>query len=246
MQQYDVSFSVTASGTYRPAEASTASTSRTSDGKVQFENENYRITANDDNEVVIHNKETGENYRIWGDPHVEIDGKHAFDFWGQTTFQLDDGTKVTIGTTPWDEGGNGATVASTVTITDGDYGVQIGGVDSNTRGDLEFTEYKGGGALLDAANRDGNKLQENPQGSGFLAVDRHGNIQGVDQAFINATDELKNEGPDYLAHLGEIFSLFSGLMGLSVNGLLSSASDDDGGSVEKVTWRIEFSFSVNA
>src|SRR3546814_7023368 len=52
------------------------STSRTSDGKVQFENDDYRITADDNNEVTIFNKQTGESYRIWGDPHVEIAGKH--------------------------------------------------------------------------------------------------------------------------------------------------------------------------
>jgi len=65
-------------------------------GKVQFENDNYRITMGDNNEVIIKNKNTGEEYKAWGDPHVNIDGKHAFDFWGTTTFSLDDGTKVTI------------------------------------------------------------------------------------------------------------------------------------------------------
>ena len=80
-------------------------------GKVMFENDNYKITANDDNNVIIFNKKTGEEYNIWGDPHVNIDGKHSFDFWGKTTFNLDDGTKVTIDTTPWN-GNQNATVAS--------------------------------------------------------------------------------------------------------------------------------------
>ena len=142
-----ISVSLSVSGQL-PAVQSAASTQRTADGRVQFENENYRITAGDNDEVIVFNKGTGENYRIWGDPHVEIDGKHAFDFWGQTTFQLDDGTKVTIETTPWAQGGDGATVASVVTITDGDYGVQISGVDSNTRGDLSFQEFAGGGRVL--------------------------------------------------------------------------------------------------
>ncbi len=53
------------------------STQRTADGKVQFENANYRVTADDNNQILIHNKNTGENYRIWGDPHVEVDGKHC-------------------------------------------------------------------------------------------------------------------------------------------------------------------------
>src|SRR3546814_20986233 len=94
-------------------------TSRTSDGKVQFENDNYRITADDTNEVTIFNKQTGESYRIWSDPHVEIDGKHAFDFWGNTPFVLDDGTRVSIATTPCDKGNNGAPVASQLFMFDG-------------------------------------------------------------------------------------------------------------------------------
>ncbi len=224
--QLNVSVSLSISGQLPTPAASSASTQRTADGRVQFENDNYRITAGDNDEVIVNNKNTGETYRIWGDPHVEIDGKHAFDFWGQTTFKLDDGTKVTIQTTPWDKGGNGATVASVVTITDGDYGVQISGVDSNTYGDLSFQEFAGGGKVLDAAVRDGNVLLENENGRGFIAVDKNGNIQNVDQAFILATDELKNGGPDFLAHFAEIFSFFTGLTSISFNGLLGLGEDN--------------------
>ena len=74
------SLTIAGSGTIKPA-ADAPTTQRTGDGKVRFENENYRITAGDDNQVLIQNKDTGEQYRIWGDPHVEIDGKQAFDFW---------------------------------------------------------------------------------------------------------------------------------------------------------------------
>lgn len=244
-----ISVSLSISGQL-PAVQSAASTQRTADGRVQFENENYRITAGDNDEVIVFNKGTGENYRIWGDPHVEIDGKHAFDFWGQTTFQLDDGTKVTIETTPWDQGGNGATVASVVTITDGDYGVQISGVDSNTHGDLSFQEFAGGGRVLDAAVRDGNVLLENENGSGFIAVDQNGNLQNVDQAFILATDELKNGGPDFLAHFAEIFSFFTGLMAISFNGGLALGSDNAHRDPEPVAppaapWQFSLTLSIS-
>lgn len=245
-----ISVSLSISGQL-PAVQSAASTQRTADGRVQFENENYRITAGDNDEVIVFNKGTGENYRIWGDPHVEIDGKHAFDFWGQTTFQLDDGTKVTIETTPWAQGGDGATVASVVTITDGDYGVQISGVDSNTHGDLSFQQFAGGGRALDAAVRDGNVLLENENGSGFIAVDRNGNIQNVDQAFILATDELKNGGPDFLAHFAEIFSFFTGLMAISFNGGLALGSDNAHRDPEPtaqpaVPWQFSLTMSISA
>lgn len=238
-----VSVSLSVSGQL-PAAPGSASTQRTGDGRVQFENDNYRITAGDNDEVIVFNKGTGENYRIWGDPHVEIDGKHAFDFWGQTTFQLDDGTKLTIETTPWAKGGNGATVASVVTITDGDYGVQISGVDSNARGDLAFQEFAGGGRVLDLAVRDGNVLLENENGSGFIAVDRNGNIQNVDQAFIHATDELKNGGPDFLAHFAEIFSFFTGLMSIGFSGGLSLGSDNPHRDPEPVAIPAPWQFSL--
>jgi hypothetical protein len=208
------------------------STSRTADGKVQFENDNYRITADDNNEVMIHNKATGENYRIWGDPHVEVDGKHAFDFWGNTTFVLDDGTRVTINTTPWEQGHNGATVASQVTILDGGghYGTHIEGVDSNTRGDLGFVDIDVAGrdGKLTSSASEGNILQENGNGRGFVAVDSDGKLRGVDQAFINATDEVKQHGSSMLTQLSSMFRNFSGLLSVSFSGQFLSLFADSG------------------
>lgn len=223
------SLSINASGTYSPSGgASSANTQRTADGRVRFENDNYTITAGDNNEVLVKNKNTGEEYRIWGDPHVEVDGEHAFDFWGQTTFVLDDGTKVTIETTPWEGGDNGATVASEVTITDGksDYTAVISGVDTNTKGDLSFREYEGDVAqMVELAERDGNTVYENENGRGFFAVDRDGNIRNVDQAFINATDEVKNGGPTFMQQYAEMFQMFSGLMSIFFDGSFDSVDD---------------------
>lgn len=202
-------------------------------GKAVFENDNYRITAGDDNNVNIFNKKTGETYNIWGDPHVDIDGKHAFDFWGTTTFKLEDGTKVTIDTTPWNAN-NGATLASKVSISNGDYGVEISGVDTNKVGDLKIDEAKGWGQTLDWVHDDGNVLQENPAGKGFLGIDAQGNIKAVDQNYINGTDLTKNpptqatqqKAGDFLQHL---FSAFSGLLSASFSGAflgaLSQASE---------------------
>jgi FlaG/FlaF family flagellin (archaellin) len=265
----NASLSLTASGTLpnRPA-ADAPTTQRTADGKVRFENDNYRITAGDDNQVLIQNKDTGEQYRIWGDPHVEIDGKQAFDFWGQTTFMLDDGTKVTIETTPWDEGGNGATIASKVTITDGAYTTEIRGVDTNTKGDLGFREFHGVAATLqELATRDGNVLYENENGAGFIALDRDGNMTGVDQAFINATDEIKNGGLSFMQGYREMLHVFRSLVGIVFSGDLVSHENDapgpdvlpapqqlqnpttdaplaDAGDAWSFSWSFEFNFSM--
>ena len=185
-------------------------------GKVQFENDNYRITAGDDNSVNIFNKKTGETYQVWGDPHVNVDGQHSFDFWGTTTFQLDDGTKVTINTTPW-KNDPSQTLSSKVTITNGDYGVQITGVDTNTKGDLAFEEAAGLGALADWAVADGNVLHENPNGRGFLGIDAHGRLRAVDQQYINETDLAKG-GAAMAQRAADAFRQMAGLLAISFVG----------------------------
>lgn len=204
------------------ADASNPSNARTTmvGGKAVFENNNYRISAGDDNEVLIQNKNTGETYRAWGDPHMDIDGQHSFDFWGTTSFLLDDGTKVTINTTPW-AGNANATISSKVTITNGDYGVQITGVDTNTLGDLAIDEGKGWGGLVDLAVDDGNVLIENTFGKGFLAIDKQGRLRTVDQAYIHETDLLK--GGQLPQNFAGAFQVLSGLLSISFMGVFLSS-----------------------
>lgn len=255
---------VSGSGIDRPL-ADAPTTGRTADGNVRFENDNYRITAGDDDQVLIENKATGEQYRIWGDPHVEVDGRQAFDFWGQTTFVLDDGTKVTIETTPWAKGGNGATVASKVTITDGAYTAEISGVDTNTRGDLEFREFHGVHATVhELATRDGNVLYENGSGAGFVALDRDGGFVGVDQAFINATDEIKQGGISFMQQYREAMHVFGSLVRIVFSGdlvahereadrpdilpapvQLAEAGQEDAVAPVDGDWSFSWSFSFN-
>lgn len=188
-------------------------------GRVCFENDRYRITCGDDNTIEIRNKHTGERYRVWGDPHVEVDGRHAFDFWGRTTFVLDDGTKLTIQTVPW-AGNPSMTLASTVTITSGDYAVQITGIDSNRVGDLRFEEARGWGAIADALVPDGNRLYENPFGAGFLGA-QGGCMQRVDQAYIDRTDLAR--GGALAARWAEAFGAMAGLLAVAFIGRMVGA-----------------------
>lgn len=141
-------------------------------------------------EITIHNDETGETTRIWGDPHVDVDGKRAFDFWGTTTFTLENGTKITIDTEQW--GGNpDAYVASQVTITKGDQAIVVDGISQNQLGDLEVTMSNDGRAI-DYATRDGFVLNENATGSGWRS-DLTGEI--ATQADLNATKPGELYGP---------------------------------------------------
>jgi hypothetical protein len=200
-------------------------TSYDAQGNAQFENKNYKISAAEGGTVTITNKNTGETYQAWGDPHMKVDGQAAFDFWGTTTFNLDDGTKVTIDTTPWKGGNNGATISSKVTIIDGDYGVQITGVDDNQSGDVKFNETTNGW-LMDAMVDDGNTMYENPVGKGFVAMDDCGNVQNVDQTWVDGTDLVKNGGKEKTDELVEQFSsmvnLLSGIMSIAFVGAFLS------------------------
>lgn len=221
------------------------STTRGADGNVNFENKNYTVKVGDTGEINITNKQTGEAYKVWGDPHVDVDGKHAFDFKGTTTFDLDDGTKVTIDTTPW-KGENGATIASKVTIVDGqsDYAVQMNGVDDNKTGDLTFNETSKGW-LMDEMVDDGNVMHENPAGKGFVAVDDRGNMQKVDQKWVDkaeAKDAKKDSGDakldkelkQMIEKFAKLINIFTGIMairflGTMMSNLGGSNSEQSGG-----------------
>jgi Domain of Unknown Function (DUF1521) len=222
---------IAAGGCLPPTTNPTNASTQMVGGKVQFENDNYRITAGDDNTVTIFNKHTGETYQAWGDPHMNVDGQHAFDFWGTTTLQLDDGTKVTIETTPW-ANNPAMTLSSKVTITNGDYGVQISGVDTNRTGDLKFDEAPHHGGLLDALVDDGNLLHENPAGKGFLAVGGDGRIRAVDQKYINQTDLMKGgalqtQGANAFRNMAGLMAIafVGGFIGGFLGGLVGAARD---------------------
>lgn len=119
----------------------------------------YRLEIDERNsQMTIFNEKTGESTKIWGDPHVDVNGKHQFDFYGTTTFQLENGTKITINTEPW-KGNPNAYVASQVVVTKGDNAVVIDGISQNQLGDLSVTTSTNGYAL-DAANRDGFTVHE--------------------------------------------------------------------------------------
>ena len=222
------------------AKGTEPTTTRGVDGTVDFENDNYSVKVGDTGEINVTNKQTGEAYKVWGDPHVDVDGKHAFDFKGTTTFDLDDGTKITVDTTPW-KGQNGATIASKVTIVDGqsDYAVQIKGVDDNKTGDLTFNETSKGW-LMDAMVDDGNVLHENPAGTGFVAIDDRGNVQKVDQKWIDKSEaDMKNGVSDdansnqelnkLIDQFAKMINIFSGIMAIRFLGQMLSnmgGSDD--------------------
>jgi len=109
-----------------------------SKGTATWENVNYRISAlESSSQLLVENKNTGESYRIWGDPHVDVDGKRGFDFKKDAVFRLDDGTEIHIKTVEYGKNTK-TTLSSDITIVDGqsDSAVQWNNLDQNTKGDM--------------------------------------------------------------------------------------------------------------
>ncbi len=97
----------------------------------------------------------GNKSRIWGDPHVQESDNGKWDFKEQTTFKLDDGTKITVKTKPW---GNGSmTVSDELFITKGDQAITVKGIADNN---VQISDVGMNGRELDRMVNDGYLVKE--------------------------------------------------------------------------------------
>lgn len=97
----------------------------------------------------------GNEVRIWGDPHVYEDDGGKWDFKAQTTFQLEDGTKITIKTKPIGDGS--MTVSDELFITKGDQSVHVSGIADNN---VNISDVSMEGQRIDQAIDDGYLVKE--------------------------------------------------------------------------------------
>jgi Domain of Unknown Function (DUF1521) len=199
-------------------------TTRGDDGTISFANQHYNIDVRPGGDVNVTNKQTNETYLIQSDLRVEVDGVKAFYFEGTTTFELDDGTKITIDTAPRKAVAYAALASTALAIFDGssDYGVLIENLDGVRPGDATFEE-----ATIDEVSQligeEGNVLLENLSGEGFVAIDERGEIQSVDQEWISDTDEIQLRTRSLLNQYSGMINFISGVSQISFMGSLLSA-----------------------
>lgn len=110
--------------------------------------------------IVIHGKKEswsiidadGKTTKIWGDPHVsEGDRSGHWDFQSNSTFVLDDGTKITVDTTSKGRS-DGNVYTNGLTITKGNQSLQVTGIADNKP---EIGNPSLNGGQLDKSTNDG-------------------------------------------------------------------------------------------
>jgi len=111
---------------------------------------NYTIQGSKDT-LTVTDKTTGESFKVWGDPHIQTsDGDSTGFMQKPATFQLPDGTKITVTPTKSDTPN-----IDNITITRGSGAVQMNGVHT---GQLHTDIQRGQGRWLDARTPDGTML----------------------------------------------------------------------------------------
>jgi len=144
--------------------------------------------------VFVANMLTGESMLVWGAAQIALDGADAARFWGTTTVELGNGTRITMETAA------DALIADLfrldrLTVTRDDRAMVITGIAETALGDLAIVQSFEGEAV-DAATRDGLTLVTDLTGTWS---DEYGNA--VDQAILDQTapDALYGPGADTLS-----------------------------------------------
>ncbi len=130
---------------------------------------------------------TGEKFKVWGDPHVDLnsqkkDGTNKdFDFKNDSTFVLpgvngSDDVKITVGTTAYKNGNK--TVSDTLTITTGNQAVKVTGIADNN---VKIGKVTNDGDAVDAATNDGHVIRSGDHINDMQIMKEDGTFEDADK-----------------------------------------------------------------
>ena len=209
-----ISLGSVAAGLFQPSgPAFTASMPASGQASIDLGDGN-RLLFNKANSQMQIEDAQGDVTTIWGDPHLVENGSQVGEFYGTTTFHLQDGTKITIDTKPGSENG-GVAYADKVTITRGSNAVVVGNLDQETGGSLNVSLSQNGFAL-DAATADGLVLNQAAGGRWTSSLTG----QNVTQSDLNMTKPGGEAAIEFGQALGQMLGAFlsTGMLFTAMNG----------------------------
>ena len=128
----------------------------------------------------------GNETRVWGDPHVDegdLDGNKNWDFSADSTFILDDGTKIHVGTIDKERSnGQRGVFTDSLTITRGNQAIQVTGIAEN---DPQIREPNLNGARLDAETNDGHVFKMGDAADDWVHVQGDNREVGIERGRDN-------------------------------------------------------------
>lgn len=149
---------------------------------------------------------------VYGDPHLLENGTNVGQFKGPMTFELKDGTKITVDTKPGTEG-SGVAYADRVTITRGSNAVVVQGLDQESSSSLSISSSENGYAL-DGRTADGFTVDQAAGGQWINSM------TGRDVTGSDLTN-MTTPGAEKAIEFGQAFGQLLG--GFLATGLISSA-----------------------
>ena len=151
----------------------------------------YKITVHDNDNKWDIADANGNVTTIWGDPHVsENDREGYWDFHDDSTFVLPDGTKISVGTAPYNENTD-ITVTESLTITKGHQSISVSGIANNqpTVGQPSFN-----GIALDDNTNDGHIFQTGDNVADWVYNGKE--VKGVAKIVSDKINEIgRNQQP---------------------------------------------------
>jgi Domain of Unknown Function (DUF1521) len=178
----------------------------------------YCITASNEEggRLEVTDKQTGKKFKVWGDPHIETGDGDKTDFHRKAaTFELPDGTKITIDPTD----GKGKTFIEKVAITRGDQAVEMTGF----RGNLKTELKSGQGRALDQQYDDGTVMKTKNGEIDDLVLPNGQEITGNN---IKDIDKFAGTGPAQGANNGTDDQILQNLNGV-IDGLNLSPQEKE-------------------
>ncbi|MGA7782968.1 MAG: DUF1521 domain-containing protein [Paraburkholderia sp.] len=155
-----------------------------SNGKSSINLGDYTLNLNKaDSSMLLTNTQTGNQTKIWGDPHIDLNAgtsdQSSGMFNGPLSFELPGHTQISVGTQPGN-GNSNVSYADSVTITQGNRAYTVNGLSEQDSAPLTVQRGGNGFALAQQIPQGAMTLIANPSGTGWINSQTHAAVTASD------------------------------------------------------------------